>query len=58
MIEHVNAVNNNHNKRKTEDLLLTLGILSFVLYPITAIPGIIIGRKQFDRSLKGKIGYQ
>jgi hypothetical protein len=36
--------------------LLILGILSFVFYPLTAVPGIIIGRRR-ALSSRGRLGF-
>jgi len=37
--------------------LLILGLLSFPLGPLTAVPGIIIARRQATRSSRGELGY-
>jgi hypothetical protein len=36
--------------------LLVLGILSFLFYPLTAVPGIMIGRRRVLSS-RGKLGF-
>lgn len=38
-------------------LLLILGVASLFLYPFTAIPGIIIGRRQQPLTSYAKVGY-
>ncbi len=37
--------------------LLLLGVLSLFFLPFTAIPGIVIGRRQKEKSTRGKVGY-
>lgn len=43
---------------ETDNNLLILGIASFFLYPFTAIPGIVIGRRQTSMSPRGRVGYR
>lgn len=42
---------------RTENKLLLLGILSLLFFPFTALPGIVIGRRQQSLSTRGKVGY-
>lgn len=42
---------------RTDNKLLLLGILSFLLFPFTALPGIVIGRRQQALSARGRVGY-
>ena len=39
-----------------DNALLVLGILSIFLYPLTAVPGLIMGRRR-TLSSRGKFGY-
>jgi hypothetical protein len=50
-------MNTHTESTSTDNKLLTLGILSFLLYPFTAIPGIVIGKRQATMSLRGRVGY-
>lgn len=40
-----------------DNKLLLLGILSFLFFPFTALPGIYIGRRQQLLSKRGRVGY-
>jgi hypothetical protein len=51
-------MNTNPTSNDTDNKLLTLGIASFFLYPFTAIPGILIGRRQASMSSRGRVGYR
>ena len=45
------------SSKRLENLLLTLGVLSVVLFPFTALPGIVIARKYKGAlSTRGKVG--
>jgi hypothetical protein len=41
----------------TDNRLLVLGLLSLLLLPLTAVPGILIGRRQAKLSARGRFGY-
>jgi hypothetical protein len=43
---------------ETDNNLLILDIASFFLYPFTAIPGIVIGRRQGSMSPRGRVSYR
>jgi cellulose synthase/poly-beta-1,6-N-acetylglucosamine synthase-like glycosyltransferase len=47
----------NHASEGDNLTILILGIASFFLFPITAIPGIMIGRKKTNFSAAGRTGY-
>jgi hypothetical protein len=51
-------MNTNPVSTETDNNLLILGIASFFLYPFTAIPGILIGRRQVSMSSRGRVGYR
>jgi hypothetical protein len=42
---------------RIDTTLLVLGLASFVLYPFTAIPGIVIAKRHGNLSLQGRAGY-
>lgn len=41
----------------SDQTLLILGLASFILWPFTAVPGVLIGRRQRPVSQRGKFGY-
>lgn len=48
----------NKHVRPVDKTVLLLGVASFILYPFTAVPGIIIGsRRKAELSKLGRIGY-
>jgi hypothetical protein len=51
-------MNPHSQSTETDNNLLILGIASFVLYPFTAIPGIVIGRRQQSLSSRGRVGHK
>ncbi len=51
-------MNTHQQSTETDNKLLILGIASFLLYPFTAIPGIVIGRRQTSMSPRGRVGYR
>jgi hypothetical protein len=50
-------MNNDAQTSQADTTLLILGIASFLLYPFTAIPGIVIGKRQASLSSRGRVGY-
>ena len=42
---------------QADTTLLILGLASFLLYPLTAIPGIVLCRRQPNLSSRGRVGY-
>jgi hypothetical protein len=50
-------MNNDTRTISLDTKLLILGLLSFPLGPFTAVPGIIIGRRQPALSPRGRLGY-
>jgi len=50
-------LSNNVQITPTDTKLLILGVLSFLFYPFTAVPGIVIGGRQPSLSSRGKLGY-
>ena len=51
-------MNEHKQARSVDKVLLLLGVASFVLYPLTAVPGVIIGlRRKAELSKLGRIGY-
>jgi hypothetical protein len=51
-------MNTHPQSTETDNNLLILGIASFLLYPFTAIPGIVIGHRQASMSPRGRVGYR
>ena len=51
-------MNTTTQSSETDNNLLMLGIASFFLFPFTAIPGILIGRRQTSMSPRGRVGYR
>lgn len=51
------GMNNDTRMIPLDTKLLILGLLSFPLGPFTAVPGIIIGRRQPTLSPRGRLGY-
>jgi hypothetical protein len=47
----------NNGTTPLDTKLLILGLLSFAFGPFTAVPGIIIGRRQPAMSSRGRLGY-
>lgn len=51
-------MNGKEHVRSVDKLLLLLGLASLIFYPITAVPGVIIGiRRKAELSKLGRIGY-
>ena len=43
---------------ETDTTLLILGLCSFLLWPFTAVPGILMGQRQAALSPRGRLGYR
>jgi hypothetical protein len=50
-------MNNDTRTTPLDTKLLILGLLSLPLGPFTAVPGILIGRRQATLSPRGELGY-